>query len=180
MPGLNDVLTPKERAKFEDELLVDMPDLIRSNTEDNYLYGCIGEDSSTVDACVPSCLTGYKFSGMPSCKMRVYSRDKYGKLIPQNKIKTNRAYIYLEQGDKISSKDRRSLYNLGGIREMYIYKRVENSRSYEHVETVNLTGRKKRSSQQPKEITLANILALVVLLIIVLIVLYLIWLNLPR
>lgn len=169
MPDLGQVVAKvktmsyEERQAFEDKLLVEMPDLT-SNVENDTFYGCLGSDSSSLDACLPSCLNGYRFLDTPTCNKRVYSRSGSGQLELQNNMKTDRAYVYLNTKEQsLTSDERRMLCMKHKIREVYVYRKNDVSR-YEHIETLNL--RPKKSNKDAKSATSSIVYVLAVLFFI--------------
>lgn len=143
-------MSGEERARFEDRLLLQMPD--QTSEREECLYGCLREDTSSLDACIPSCLAGYKFLGTPSCTKRVYVRDSAtGQLTLKNDIKTDRAYIYLDESDVVSASESKFLRNKHGVRELYVYRKLANSKDYEHIETLNLLVKKTKKVRQARD-----------------------------
>jgi hypothetical protein len=143
-------MTDTERLELESEYRASMPATINEDTDEGYIYGCLSDNTSSVDACVPSCIKGYKFKGMPTCSNRVYTK-KRGTLSLINDIKSNTAYVYLELGEELTSPDMKFLHNKHGIKEVHIYTKKPNSRDYEHTNTKELVSKKTRPRKAKKK-----------------------------
>lgn len=165
----------EERSLLEAEVLASMPSTINDGTAESYVYGCLSESTDSADACIPSCINGYKFKGMKSCSNRTYSK-KEGVLKLINKIKTDKAYVYLEEGNELSRSDMKMLRNKHRIREVYIYMRKSGSRGYDHVRTTELVSKKTHVDKTKKGTNgVAAVVGFLLLILIILLIIYLLY-----
>jgi hypothetical protein len=168
-------MTDAERLTLESEYRASMPATINEDTDEGYIYGCLSDNTSSVDACVPSCIRGYKYIGMATCSNRVYTK-KAGALSLINDIKSETAYVYLEMGEKLSTSDMKLLHNKHNIKEVHIFTRKPNSRDYEHTTTKELVSKKTRPVKTKKSRSgLALIAGVILIILIILLIIYLIY-----
>lgn len=166
----------KGRIEYENRLLVEMPERA-ADREGNVLYGCLNDDTSSLDACIPSCLAGYKFAQGQTCTKRVYKRDEgSGKLELKNKVDTDKAYVYIAATDKISLSEMKWLRNKHKISELYVYKTTECGK-YEHSETLTLRSKPARVRGSSRSDSSAGMALLLLFLLLVLLVACAVWMS---
>lgn len=142
------------------------PDDIKTGSAKEFVYGCLTDQTETLDVCVPQCLAGYKPSKIKDCSLSVYQK-KDGKLTCLSKKDDDKAYLYLNRDGavKLSTEDRRILQK-DGVKELYVYKQKKNGLNYKHIDTVVFRKRvrkRKEGSDNHKYIIIFVILLFIII-----------------
>ena len=131
-------MTDAEISNFDADLLISAPATVTPDSAEEYIYGCLTEQSNSLNMCVPSCINGYKPSGISECSMSVYHR-KDGKIVRINKkSKSSKGYLYIDSDDEedLSKSEIKRLNTQDNIKELYLYKKQKDSSEYEHIDTL--------------------------------------------
>jgi hypothetical protein len=127
--------TQEQREEIDANIIASVPNVIKPDTPEAYLYGCLTDQSDGLNACAPSCLNGHQPKNMRSCGLAVYEK-KNGKTTKLNKNKTATAYLYVaENDDECISKKELVQFHKEGISELFIYKQQAGILKFEHIET---------------------------------------------
>lgn len=161
-------LNPEELSNFESKLIADMPASL-DNELDNYIYGCLS-DNSYLGNCSAKCLNSYKPSFSNRCELGIFLKQD-GEIIKHNEIRSDKAYLYIDENEDFNKDQIRNLMRKEKIKELYVYKQEEDeykhisTECYEHKSKKKSSRRKRRSSNNAG--LAAAILIFVVLLIII-------------
>ncbi len=139
-----DSMSLTERETLDINLMVSAPEKVIPGTADEFIYGCLTEESGTLEFCVPSCINGYKPSGMAKCELTIYQR-RDGKITCINNKKSDKAYLYISQDDPetLTKREIDRIHNKDKVNELYIYKQSNEGVRHEHIDTLILSHKKQ-------------------------------------
>lgn len=170
-------MNESEINELDAELLISVPETIESGSVDEFIYGCLSEQSGSFSLCVPSCVNGYKPSNMTSCDMAVFQKSD-NKIKKINKVKSKKAYIYLDQDEtlEMSPDDIKQFTVHDKVKELYVYKTRDNG-LYEHIDTIQFHKQIPRIKTPVSSTGIVAFLIILFILILIIIYFYHIWIN---
>ena len=158
-----------EKIMIDSEITSSLPAVIEPGSIDEYIYGCLSDVSESGNSCTPSCSNGYRSGDLTECSLSICEK-KEGVIKQLNNKKSSRAFLYVQQGDKFSSKDIKKLTKLNSsLEEVFVYTQDKDSRTYSHSHThiVKTVPKKQKSSPVGMYYVILLVLFLVILFVIV-------------
>jgi len=165
----------EELDEIESDLIASIPKEIKPNSPNEYIYGCLTGQTSSLNACVPSCINGHHPKDMKKCNIAVYEK-KNDKITKINTMDSSKSYLYVSQSDDEElTKEEISKLRKKGVNELYIYKQRHDSLDYEHVETKVIKRQKKHTKKKKRTIDWGSgsVIALVILFVLIIFIMLL-------
>ena len=88
------------------------PDVVKSDTVGEYLYGCFQPELAVEIACTPACADGLKNPDLSPCEIASYEK-KHGKLTKINNVNSEDANVFIASGESLTNEDKINLQQQG-------------------------------------------------------------------